>query len=213
MWQSDFSGSFMSCSRRLVSRRKGDGNSASPVATAGTTTAPSSRRRDHTGRNPQPLRAGAVVGEDLYQYVSGEFHYVYQDGHPFLQGDGVQKDIQGNSHTFTYDVLVYFKNKAHRVRPFIAGGVGAKDYVIAGPAPIPQPFPAVATLTNEDQWKFVGDVGGGVKFVVHRHVILRADFRDYLTTFPKQQIVPAQGNTARGIFQQFTVLFGVSAWF
>jgi hypothetical protein len=34
-----------------------------------------------------------------------------------------------------------------------------------------------------------------------------------MTTFPKRQIVPAAGNTARGIFQQLTVIAGVSAWF
>jgi hypothetical protein len=46
-----------------------------------------------------------------------------------------------------------------------------------------------------------------------RHMLLRAEFRDYLTTFPRQQIVPAPNNTARGIFQQFTPLFGVSYTF
>ena len=41
-------------------------------------------------------------------------------------------------------------------------------------------------------------------------MLLRAEFRDYLTTFPRQEIVPALHNTARGIFEQFTPLFGVS---
>jgi hypothetical protein len=36
------------------------------------------------------------------------------------------------------------------------------------------------------------------------------EFRDYLTTFPRQEIVPAPHNTARGIFEQFTPLFGVA---
>jgi hypothetical protein len=44
-------------------------------------------------------------------------------------------------------------------------------------------------------------------------MLLRAEFRDYLTTFPRQQIVPAAHNTARGIFEQFTPLFGVSYTF
>jgi hypothetical protein len=44
-------------------------------------------------------------------------------------------------------------------------------------------------------------------------MLLRAEFRDYLTTFPKAQIVPAPNNTARGIFEQFTPLFGVSYTF
>lgn len=157
--------------------------------------------------------AGAVLGEDLYNYISGEFRWLYQDGHPFIQGPGFKTDIQGNSNTFTYDALFYFRPKRRRLRPFVAAGAGAKDYVIAGPAPLPQPVPAIATLATNDVWKFVADVGGGVKYLVRPHVLVRADFRDYLTTFPRSQIMPASGNTARGVFQQFTVLFGVSGWF
>lgn len=56
-------------------------------------------------------------------------------------------------------------------------------------------------------------LGGGVKFKLYKNMILRGDFRDYLTTFPRRQIVPAAHGTARGIFQQFTPLFGVSYTF
>ena len=56
-------------------------------------------------------------------------------------------------------------------------------------------------------------LGGGVKLRLYKNIILRGDFRDYLTTFPRRQIVPAANGTARGIFQQFTPLFGVSYTF
>ena len=56
-------------------------------------------------------------------------------------------------------------------------------------------------------------VGGGVKYRLSRHVLVRADFIDYMTAFPKRQIAPAGNNTARGIFQQFTPLFGLSYTF
>jgi opacity protein-like surface antigen len=154
--------------------------------------------------------AGAVFGQDLYDYVSGEIRYLYQDGHPFLSGDGVRSDIQGQSHAVTYDLLFHFRDRSHRFRPFLEGGLGVKDYVIAGPAPSPQAFPNIAILTTADQWKFATTVGGGVKYRIQKHVLLRVDFLDYITTFPKQQIMPAPNNTARGIFEQFTPLFGVS---
>jgi hypothetical protein len=156
--------------------------------------------------------AGAVFGEDLYDHLSGEVRYTYQDGHPFLSGAGQKTDIQGQSQTLTYDVLFHFRDREHRVRPFLAAGLGAKEYVIAGPAPAPI-FPGIASLTTQDEWKFVGALGGGVKLRLARHVILRGDFLDYMTTFPKREILPAPGNTARGIFQQFTGLFGVSYTF
>jgi opacity protein-like surface antigen len=154
--------------------------------------------------------AGAVVCEDLYDRVSGELRYEYQDGHPFLASAGAEKDIQGQSHTFTYDVLIHFKPREQKLRPFVALGAGVKLYEIAGPAPNPQPIPSIATLNAIDEWKFVASIGGGVKYRWRGHILLRGDFRDYLTQFPKRQIAPAANGTARGIFQQFTPMFGVS---
>lgn len=154
--------------------------------------------------------AGIVVGDELSKYISAEFHYLYHDGHPFLDEAGMRSDIQGQSHALTGDLLFYFKPREHRWRPFLDGGAGGKDYVIAGPAPFPQPFPQIASLTTNDVWKVVFSVGGGVKFRLIPHMLLRAEFRDYLTTFPRQQIVPAPHNTARGVFEQFTPLFGIS---
>lgn len=157
--------------------------------------------------------AGIAIGDEFSDYVSAEFDYLYHDGHPFLQAPGVKTDIQGNSDALTIELLFHFKKREHRLRPFLAGGSGAKEYVIAGPAPFPQPIPQIASLTTNDVWKVVFTVGGGVTFRLIPHMLLRAEFRDYITTFPRQEIVPAPHNTARGIFQQFTPLFGVSYTF
>jgi opacity protein-like surface antigen len=157
--------------------------------------------------------AGIDLGYQFSNYVSGQFSYLYHDGHPFLQAPGVKTDIQGQSHALTLELLFHFRPRDHRLRPFVAGGAGAKGYVIAGPEPFPQPVPQIAILTTNDVWKVAFSVGGGVKFLLRPHMLLRAEFLDYLTTFPRQQIVPAPHNTARGIFEQFTPLFGVSYTF
>lgn len=157
--------------------------------------------------------AGVFVGDNLSKYVAIEFDYLYQDGHPFLQAPGVRADIQGQSQTLTPELLFHFKDRDHRWRPYLEGGCGAKGYIIAGPAPFPQPIPQIATLTTNDIWKVVFSVGGGIKFKLIDHLLLRVGFLDYLTTFPRQQIVPAPHNTARGIFEQFTPAFGVSYTF
>lgn len=157
--------------------------------------------------------AGLILGDNVSRYVSVEFNYLYHDGHPFVQGLGVKADIQGQSQTLTPELLFQFKDRSNRWRPYLKGGVGAKDYVIAGPAPFPQPIPQVAALTTNDIWKVAFSVGGGVKYRLRDHVLVRAEFLDYLTTFPRQQIVPAPNNTARGIFEQFTPLFGLSYTF
>jgi hypothetical protein len=157
--------------------------------------------------------AGAVFSEELYDHISGEIRYTYHDGHPFLSSGNVKTDIQGQSHAVTYDLLIHFQPKERRWRFFAAAGAGVKGYVLPGPAPSPQPLAGLASLTTQDQWKLVVDVGGGVKYRLARRVVLRLDFRDYITTFPKLQIAPAGNNTARGIFQQFTPMFGVSYGF
>lgn len=154
--------------------------------------------------------AGLLLGDEFSPYVSVELRYLYQDGHPFLQGEGVKSDIQGNSDSATYNVLFHFARRERPLRPFVEGGIGAKGYIIAGPAPFPQPIPAVASLTTNDVWKLVFTAGGGVSYRVMRHMQVRAEFVDYMTTFPRQEIVPAPHNTARGIFQQFTPLFAAS---
>jgi opacity protein-like surface antigen len=157
--------------------------------------------------------AGILIADQFSNYVTAEFNYLYQDGHPFLKAAGVNTDIQGNSQTLTVGLLFHFKPPRHRWRPFLAGSVGAKDYAIAGPEPFPQPIPQIASLTTNDTWKLVFSVGGGVKYRLLPRTYVRAEFRDYLTTFPRQQIVPAPHNTARGIFEQFTPLFGLSYTF
>ena len=154
--------------------------------------------------------AGIVLGDEFSNYVAAEFRYLYHDGHPFLQAPGVESDIQGQSDALTVEFLFHFKRREHRLRPFLAGGSGAKEYIIAGPEPFPQPIPQIASLTTNDVWKTVFSLGGGVKFRPRPHVLLRAEFRDYLTTFPRTQTVPAPHNTARGIFQQFTPTVGVA---
>jgi opacity protein-like surface antigen len=157
--------------------------------------------------------AGITLGDDFSNYVSAEFRCLYHDGHPFLQTPGVSTNIQGNSDTLTTELLFHFKKRENRWRPFLAGGTGAKEYVIAGPAPFPQPIPQIASLTTNDVWKVVFSAGGGVKFRVIPHMLLRVEFRDFITTFPRQEIVPAPHNIARGIFEQFTPLFGISYTF
>ena len=147
------------------------------------------------------------------KYISADFRYLYHDGHAFLQTANVKTDVQGQSSALTVELQFHFKPRDHRWRPYLIGGTGAKGYIVAGPEPFPQPIPDIASLTTNDVWKVVFIVGGGLKFRLMPHMLLRGEFLDYLTTFPRQQLVPAPHNTARGVFQQFTPLFGISYTF
>lgn len=154
-----------------------------------------------------------IAGEDRFRYVGGEVRYTYQDGDPFLEAGARRVNVQGQSHAFHYDVLIHGRPRGARIRPYFAGGAGAKLYVVSGPAPLRQPLSASATLTTTDQTKFLISVGGGVKVRLSTHLLARFDFRDYITTFPRKLIQPAPFGTARGVFQQFTPMVGLSATF
>jgi hypothetical protein len=157
--------------------------------------------------------AGAVFCENLYEHFSGEVRYLYHDGDPFLSSGSAQGNMQGQSHAFHYDVLFQFRGRAERLRPYVAGGAGAKYYRTTGPAPVPQPLPRIASLVSESVLKPLVTLGGGVKYRLGSSLIVRADFRDYITPFPTSLFMPAGTGTDRGIFHQFTALFGVSCSF
>src|SRR5262249_34224728 len=115
--------------------------------------------------------AGVIIGEDVSDYVSGEFRYLFHDGHAFLVAPGPNSNIQGQPHALTYELLVHFKAAEHDLRPSVAGGAGAKGYIIAGPEPFPQPIPQIASLVARDEWKVVFSVGGGVKIRLADHLL------------------------------------------
>ena len=159
------------------------------------------------------IAASAVFGEDLYQHLSGEARYVYHDGDPFLSAGSAKGSIRGQSHALHYDVLFHLKPRRERIRPYAAGGVGAKLYETTGAAPVPQPLPRIAALATGSEWKPLFTVGGGVKVRISDHVMVRGDVRDYITMFPKALFTPVSGAKEHGIFHQFTPLFGLGYTF
>jgi hypothetical protein len=157
--------------------------------------------------------AGAVVTEDLYEHLSGEIRYVYHDGDPYLSLAGRTGNMQGQSHSVTYDTLLHLRERGQRFRPFVAAGIGAKYYRATGPAPSPQPAPGVASLVQANQFTVLFSVGAGVAWRLPNHLLIRADFRDYITPIPKKIFAPAANATARGLMHQFTPMLGVGFWF
>jgi len=157
--------------------------------------------------------AGAVIGENLFEHFSGEIGYLYHDGDPFISASGKRGNIQGQSHTFHYDLLFHPRNREQKVRPYLAAGVGGKYYRTTGPAPNPPPLPQIASLVQLNQWTWLVDFGAGIKYRVAKNVVLRGDFRDFITPFPTKLFVPVAGGTDRGIFHQFTPTVGLSFGF
>jgi hypothetical protein len=175
-----------------------------------TITAASGQAQAGMGNGMAP---SVVVCDNMYEHVSGEFRYLYQGGQPFVSQGSVKGTMAGKSHTFVYDALVHLRGRQSRIRPYFAIGAGVKGYVTPGPAPSPEPLLKVAALVAKNQWALAGSVGGGIKVSVQKHIVLRFDIRDYLTQFPKRQIVPASGTTVSSLLQQITPMGGVGLVF
>lgn len=174
--------------------RNGSINAAAGTATAGF------RNR---------FTAGVFFTDHMYDRLSGEVRYSYQDGDPFLSGAKGKINVQGQSHTLHYDLLFHFKDRDQRFRPYVAAGPGVKIFVVNGPVPVSQPLSQIGVLTSRDQARLVISAGAGFSYQLRQHIVLRVDFRDYINQFPKKVLAPAAGATGRGIFHQFTPSVGI----
>ena len=151
---------------------------------------------------------GAVT-EDLFDHFSGEFRYLYHGGDTFLSSAQASGEVKAQSHAVFYDALIHFKPRTGRIRPFVAGGVGAKYYDTTGTVPSPQPLPKIASLTSQSQWKPLFDLGAGVKVRIAEHVVVSGDFHDSITVFPDRLFSTANGATRQGALHLFTPMFSV----
>lgn len=156
---------------------------------------------------------GAVLGNDLYEYVGGEFRYTRVDNTVKLSLGGQEARFGGESHAFHYDFLVHGASREAVVRPFLAAGGGAKFYRGTGQERAIQPLMQYAVLTRTDDWQPLVSFGGGVKVRVAENVLVRFDFRDYATPFPKGLITPMGGSSVGGWMHNLVPLVGISAIF
>jgi len=152
---------------------------------------------------------GAQFTQDMYDHISGEIGYLYHDGDPFLSNSSAMGNVQGQSHSVDYVVLFHARPRASKLRPYLLAGGGGKDYRVTGPTPNPQPFPKIATLTNQSQWELLVVAGGGVKYRLGSNLVIRGELRDYVTPFPGNVFRGVTGASQGGIFHQFTPVFGV----
>ena len=175
----------------------------SVISTAGTATAGIHNR----------FAAGAGFTQDMYDHISGEIQYLYQDGDPFISSGSALGIIQGQSHTLDYAVQFHPTPRTTKLRPYFLAGGGGKDYRVTGPPPNPQPLPKIVTLTNQSNWELMALVGVGVKYRLTQNLAIGGEFRDYITPFPGDVFHAATGATKSGIFHQFTPVFHLGYYF
>lgn len=152
-------------------------------------------------------------GENLYRYIGGEFRYTFISDDLKLKMNGQQATLGGQSHAFHYDFLFHGTPRESRIRPFAAVGAGARFFRGTGAESAFQPLMNIAVLTQTSEWKALISFGGGVKFAVSKHVLLRVDFRDYASPFPTKLIAPMKGASVSGWLHDLIPMGGISFTF
>ena len=154
--------------------------------------------------------AGVVIGQDLYQHLSGEVRYTFRDDDLVLKSGGQKVNMDGESHLIHYDMLLHALRRSSRIRPFAAAGAGIRWFSGTGHEYASQPLANFALLTKTHEVKPLISVGGGVKVRMTAHMNIRLDFRDYISPFPGNLFVTAPSARIRGWLHDFVPLAGVS---
>jgi hypothetical protein len=139
----------------------------------------------------------------------GELRYDYQMGDLQLKQDSTQATFTAHSQDIHYDFLYHFAGRESRIQPFVAFGAGIKIYNGTGTEVVYQPLSNIALLTRAQDLVAMASAGGGVKFKLAPHLMLRLDVHDYLTPFPKQVITPLTNKTP-GWLQDFVPAAGIA---
>jgi Outer membrane protein beta-barrel domain len=153
---------------------------------------------------------GAVLGENLYQYVSGEVRYLFQFGGPELRLGGTLVNTTGYTNLVTYDVLVHMTRRSEKLRPFIAGGAGIKVYTDNGICPVDQPLSGFARLTQGSEVEPAISVGAGLKYRLTSHAQARIDFRTYFSPLPGQIFRTSRLSPVHGWAYDLVPMAGIS---
>ncbi len=179
----------------------GLGVSHDPAVTGPTGSAQSGFRSQAT--------ASVILGDDAYQYISGEFRYLFRWGGPSLTSNGTQTSMNGYSNIITYDILIHMKSRESGIRPYVAGGAGIKIYTASSPQAV-QPVSDLALLRTGTQVEPAISAGAGLKYLLRPGMRLRIDFRTYLTPLPNDLIRPVGKSVIHGWSYDFVPMLGVS---
>ena len=162
-----------------------------------------------TGFRVRPT-ASVVWAENLYEYFSGEFRYMFRWGGPKLTSGGTQASMDGYANVITYEILAHLGPRESRIRPFVAGGAGIKIYTGVNQQPTNQPLADFALLRPVTQVEPAVSAGAGLKYALGRDVQFRIDFRTYITPLPNDLIRPVGKSVIHGWSLDFAPMVGIS---
>jgi hypothetical protein len=157
--------------------------------------------------------AGAFVGQNLYQHLSGEIRYEFLQNNLRLSSGGTSAQFSGQAHAVHYDLIWHTARKESPLQFFAAVGGGMKIFRGTGAEEAYQPLSQFGYFTKTQAVKPMASVGGGLTYRLSQHVFLRAEFRDFITPFPTELITPAPGQKFGSLLQDFVPMVGLAYLF
>ncbi len=154
---------------------------------------------------------GAIIGQNLYKHIGGEFRYMFQMSDLKVSGNGQDLKFSGQEHAFHYDVLLYASGPDANVRPYLSVGGGAMVYRGTGkPTESQGTLGTLAALTQTNQVRPLITFGGGFKAKLKGRAYLYAEVRDYLTPFPTEVVAPVPPAKISGWLHDFVPSIGIT---
>ena len=157
--------------------------------------------------------ASVWVGHHMYAKLSGEIRYDLLRNDLMLESAGAKATFGGDSHAIHYDLHFHLTEIGSKVRPFVLAGGGVKMFRGTGQGRAFQPLSQIAVLTRATELGGLVTFGGGVKVQLTDRILLRLEFRDNLTRFPKKIITPNRGGGGDGWLNNFAPTAGASVLF
>lgn len=159
------------------------------------------------------LGASVWMGHHMYPKVSGEIRYDFLKNDLKLDGSGGKATFGADSHAIHYDLHFHFAEVGAKFRPFVLAGGGVKMFRGTGEERAFQALSQIAVLTKATELAGLVTFGAGVKIQLTDKVLVRLEFRDNLTRFPKKVIAPNRGTGGDGWLNNFAPTAGVSVLF
>jgi len=157
--------------------------------------------------------AGGFISEQLNRHLSGELRYMYLPNNLHIQSHDSEATFSGQQHVLHYDIVWHFARPGARREFFVAVGGGMKLFRGTGQEQAYQPLMQYGYFTRTQVVKPMGSFGAGMKYALTPKLILRTEFRDYISPFPTELIAPAPGAKFGSILQNFVPMVGISYLF
>lgn len=150
-----------------------------------------------------------VADENPYNYIGGEFQYLFRAGGTQLRSNGITETASGYSNVIVYNLMIHMTPKESNFRPFVAAGAGIKVYTNSDLL-VPQPLSPIALLARGTQVEPAVSFAGGAKYLLPHHVQLRLDMRVYTGPTPDQLVRSIYPSRTKGWIFDFVPMLSVA---